>query len=440
MNSPMRHFPVIQSKAIASNQCASWPAVSIVILMVLAVLFPPGMLSGMNLYLLLLAGIVWLFSGERLEKNLLRVIVPFGFIIILGLMFGAGAERYIYLKDAWYVSNPAVVMTVGYVLYRCMPDLAKGYRAFVIAGTLVSILHLVKFALHPDLLSLDADKLRETIGTGYYAPVPALIIIFACRRQWPVALKLPRWLAIGCMVICITAIGSSFSRTMLIVTLLGVLALWGVFAPGKWLRIVVVFLLCVLTIVALRSTIDVNSRDASTSVMGKFARATDELTIEEYSDLRSINLNWRGYETARAIKYYAAGSPVNWLFGYGFGAELDIGLFMPLGTGPRGERIPVKFVPVLHNGYAFLLVKGGGVAVVLFVFSLLSLYRVGHRLAGGAVADDQRVSAARILQASVISLAFTTWVIAGVFNKLDMFSFLLLAGFLLAVLSQKGQA
>ena len=94
-----------------------------------------------------------------------------------------------------------------------------------------------------------------------------------------------------------------------------------------------------------------------------------------------------------------------------------------------------RFIPILHNGYAYLLVKGGAVAVILFGYVLLWLYRVGREI---VILEPSRfVSApARVLQAVALSLALTTWIVAGVFNKLDMFPFLLAAGFLLAATTQ----
>lgn len=438
MKSPLQVLPAYPANASVAKQLPSWPAASIILLLVLAALFPPGLLTGMNSYLLLLALIVWFFSREPFDRNLLLAVAPFGLIIIIGLVVGAGAGSYLYFKDAWYISNPAVIISVGYVLYRCMPDLTLGFRAFVLAGTLLSLMHLSAFALHPDVLSLNSAALRQVIGTGYYAPALAFIILFACRGNWPGALKLPRWLAFICLAICLLDIGASFSRTMLMVSVFGVLASIGFFARRECIRIGVAVALGLLVIGTLRIGIDIDSREANTSFIGKLARATDELTIREYTDIQSINENWRGYETFMALKYYSSGSPVELLLGQGFGAQVDLGLFMPLAIGPGGEPVRMKYIPVLHNGYAYLLVKGGAVAIALFCFTLAWLYRVGRRGATGSVGEI-RTAAARVLQAIMVSIAFTTWVVSGAFNKLDMFPFLMAAGFLLAALTRNAE-
>jgi hypothetical protein len=220
------------------------------------------------------------------------------------------------------------------------------------------------------------------------------------------------------------------------VAVIGALASLGVFARREWLRIGGVLAIALLVVVTLRVNIDVDSKEASMSFIGKLARSTDELTIQEYPDLKSINLNWRGYETARALKYYSSGNPLELLFGYGFGAQLDLGLVMPLG-GLYGEHY--RFIPIMHNGYSYLLVKGGATAIALFGYSLFVLYRLGRRGAAGTPSDFGHIPA-RLLQFVAVTLAFATWVIGGVFNKLDMFPFLLMAGFLLAALTLKAEA
>jgi len=438
MSRSLPFLPLYPAPKSETAALPSWPAFSIGFLVILAAIFPPGLITGMNLYLLFLALIVWFASGKPFDRDLLRmVIAPFALIIVIGLVVGFEADRYLYMKDAWYISNPAVIMCVGYVLFRCMPDLARGLRAFVIGGTMLALLHLGKMAAHPELLSLSAVDIRSEVGTGYYAPALAISILFALRGNWAKGLKLPGWLAWLCIVLCAAAVISSFSRTMFIVAFIGLVASLGVFARREWLRVGGVIAIALLVILTLRLSVDVNSNEASKSFIGKLARSTDELTVEEYTDFKSINLNWRGYETARALGYYTAGSPIEWLFGYGFGAQLDLGLFMHLGD--RREEA-VRFVPKLHNGYPYLLLKGGISAVALFGYSLFELYRLGRRQAAGAPREPG-TTAGRLLQGIVVILAFATWVIAGAFNKLDMFPYLMMAGFLIGFLTrQQGAA
>jgi O-Antigen ligase len=431
-----RHaLPAVSAAEPGTQKLPSWPAASIVVLEVLAAIAPAGLVTGMNIYLLILALVVWTASRERFDPALLRVIAPFIAIIVIGLGMGAGADLYLYFKDLWYVTNAAISLSVGYVLFRCKPDLARGLRAFIVGGTLVALLHLFRVAMNPSVLMLSAVEIRERIGYGETAPVLAFIILFAYFGNWRNRLKLSNALAVGCLLICTASMVIGFSRSNWIIALIGVIASLGAFSRREWLRLSVLAVIGLAALAALQLSVDTQSNAGHEHFLGKLARSLDEMHIEEYSDVRSINANWRGYETARALKHYASGSILQWVFGFGFGAQVDIGLAMPLGVATGGERGGyMRSIPVFHNGYIYLLIKGGAMAVVLFGYALSWLYVVGRRLATVEV-GGLACMPARLLQAVTLGLVFATWIVGGVFNKAGLFPFLLSGGFLLAALT-----
>jgi len=436
MNKNIDHIASEEEKL---KKLPMWPAASIFLLVVMSAILPPGLLTGMNIYLLILAFIAWLASKKPLNSDLVRVVAPFFLILIIGLIIGAGSDIYIYLKDAWYTSNAAIIFCTGYVFFQNKPDTARGLKAFIFGGTLVSLIYIIHIILNPELFSLSAAELRESAGTGYYAPALSFSILCCYFKKWDSGLKINKSTGYICLLVCLLSIILSFSRTIFFVAIFGAFAAAGIFSRKEVSRILLLLIFGIALILTLRMTIDTNSEEATKSFIGKMARTTEELTIQNYNDLRSINLNWRGYETSRALIYYSSGSPLNWLFGYGFGAQVDLGLMMPLGSGPKGERTPIRFVPILHNGFAYLLIKGGLVAVGLFLSTIYHLYMLGRRKSNANDAGDSK-SSGRLLQSVAISLAFTTYLIAGVFNKLDMFPYLLITGFLIGSLSQSRES
>ncbi len=406
----------------------SWPAVSIGFLCFFALLAPPGFITGINLYLLLLVGIVWAGSNRPIERPLLVVTLPFIAMIALGLVFGAGADRYLYLKDAWYYSNPAVIIALGFVFGRLLGDSRRGLRAFVIGGGLVALVHMIPFMIRPELLLRSATSIRAAAGTGYYATALVMIVLFGWRGRWRESLGLHPLLATLCLALCTASFALSFSRTMTLVVVVGALAMAGAFARREWLRVAVMAAAGVLAIVALQATVDTSSIDARRSFVGKLARSFEEISVQDYSTAAQVNSNWRGFETARALEHWQAGTPVQWVFGSGFGAQVDLGQFQNLSNDPGAA---VRFIPIFHNGYVYLLVKTGIVGVTLYIALLLWLYRVGRRTAANAPLDQAGLEG-RALQACAVVLLLTTWVVSGAFNKFDMFAFLLMVGFLLA--------
>lgn len=405
----------------------SWPTFSIGLLLVLSAIFQPWLVTVLNLYLLFLAALVWTATRVPFDKYLFQVVLPFGLIAVIGMAGGVGADRYLYLKDLWYVSNPPVIVCVGFLFYCSSPDTARGLRAFVIGGSLLALLYLVPLAIRPDLLTRSYSEIRAMIGTGFYAPVLAFTILCAYFGNWREGLKLPPRLAWACYLLCIVTMGVSQSRTTLLVAFIGLLAAMGVFSRREWLRLGLTIVIVVLLFWMLRTVVDLSSAATGSSFIGKLVRSLDEISIHEYGDFKSINQNWRGYETARALKMFASGEPWQWFFGHGFGAQVG------LGQVALGKMLKI---PILHNGYAYLLVKGGAISILLFVLALAVLYRAGRLKADSA--NGRLISPpARILQAIAVSLAAATWFISGVFNKLDMFPLLLAAGFLLAATTRE---
>jgi O-Antigen ligase len=408
---------------------ASWPAVSIVILLCVQILLSPIVLTVLNGALVSLAVALVLLINHRIDRRLLGVLAVFAVITLLGLATGTGAKRYDYFKDAWYMFNPLLVLVAGYVFYVVKPDLAGGLRAFVIGGSLVAMLQLRGYIADPGLILKSLATIRTTIGTGLYAPVLALVIMLMFLRQWKMGLRLPSFVAWPLLLVVAASVVGVFSRTCLLVVVIGVLAQLGCFAKREWLRLGFPMLLLVLCAFALQLVVDVDSDRIMDTFVGKLARSFQEVFASDYTDLRAINLSYRGYETKRAFEKFASGDFVQMLFGHGFGAEIDLGLSMPL-SGEQGAH-PVRYITYLHNGYMFLLTKVGAVGTALYVGVLAYLYLLGRKSAA-LPSNDARCIAGRLFQAVIVTLAATTYVIGGVFNKLDMFPFMLLTGFLLA--------
>jgi hypothetical protein len=415
-----------------------WPAFSIGLLLVLSALFPPLYLTVMNGALIATALAVAVASGAKIGRELNLIVLPFGVILLCGAVMGVGIERYLYLKDAWYVVNPAIVMLAGYVFARMGATVQSGLRAFIFAGFILSFWQLRGFAIDPSLLLLPAETIRRAIGFGHFAPVIAFIILCAYFGRWRSGLGLPAWLCGLVLVVCGVACVGTFSRTQFFCLFIGMVAVLGGFARRELMRVGLPIAAMVGFLLVLQLYIDTNSDRALLTFFGKLARTGQELLVSDYNDLRDINLSYRGYETAVSLKGYAAGSAVQILFGRGLGFLVDLGVYLPLDINEAGGRSNVRFISVLHNGYLFLLVKMGLAAIVAYATFLVGMYLQGRRYAA-AGRDTLLQTPARLLQAATVILATTTYVTAGAFNKTDMFPVLMVMGFLLYYLADEQQ-
>jgi hypothetical protein len=234
----------------------------------------------------------------------------------------------------------------------------------------------------------------------------------------------------------VLAVAITFSRTIVLITIASLVIVLGV----KSTRLVWILAggVAGLTLAAglYGGVADLDSSEARSSFLGKMARSVEELWISDYSDLKSISDNWRGYETAQALKQYASGTPLNWAAGQGFGTLVRLGVGMRLGgSGDEAGRTLYHAIPVLHNGYAYLLIKGGAISVAAYLAFLAMLWRVGAAAISRSTPDDAGRNAALVLRSVAVVLAVSTWVISGAFNKNDLTAFLIVGGALFASLS-----
>jgi uncharacterized membrane protein YhdT len=404
----------------------AWPTLTS-----LFVTLPQGLTYALYAFLLLAALVFWAASNEKFDPTLFWAIAPICLMIVIGLIGGHGADRYLYLKDAWYTSNAVVNICVGYVLYRCHPNLTNGLRVLVVCGVVGALSQLSIFVFHPELLQKSAAQIRDEIGFGSSSAILALAILFAYGRQWSAGLKLPPWFAAACLVLCGLGIVASFSRQGLVIAIISMLAAVGTFAKREWLRLGGVAIVGIAALIALRSSMDIDVNSFQSSFLGKLARAPEELLIRDYPDRTSIIANWRGYETSQAFRTYSSGTPFELVVGQGFGHSLYLGLFMNLGSSVPGVRERINSAPILHNGFAFILLKTGPISVVLFLCSLGWLYLVGRKQASSTSAS--RTAPARLLQACALICLVTTWVSMG---TLSGGTYVLTAGYLLAALTR----
>lgn len=433
-----RQAPVTRLAENVPRRAPLWPTFSIVLLLCLPSLFAPIAVTVLNATLVGLAVAVALGTNRRIDPRLLIIISLVSFATCLGLITGHNANRYEYFKDAWYISNPVLILLVGYTLYVMKPDPRRGLRAFVIAGVLVACWQLRGYAIDPSLIKLSAPQIRMIIGTGSYVPVVALVILLVYLGKWRSAINLPNWLAVVFLVLIAVAVAGVFSRSALVVVGIGLAAIVGCFSRREWWRIGIPAVLLIISGYIVQLYVDTESRWALETYFGKLARTLQELTAGSGDSVRDINLNFRAYETNRALDQFAGGSVLSMLFGQGFGATVDLGITMPLQVSETGF-LGVRQIGSFHNGYIFLLTKVGLVGLGLYCAVLIYLYRIGRRYAGLPASDPQS-ALGRLFQFAIVALAATTFFIGGVFNRSDMFPVLLLGGFLLAHFAQQAKS
>jgi hypothetical protein len=356
----------------------------------------------------------------------------FFLMLLVGLAGVLSNAIYDILKDCWYFGNVIAMMTLGYLLMLRINGLESVCRTFMVASAAVSFIHMSFFLLNPGLLMESVATIRNETTTGYYLTVLGIVIGYGARK-YRLSLFRTRHLATLCTALSATSVILSFSRTLLISVIVMTLVMAGAYKARTTAVLFMALVILAVPLYFYLSELPAVKTVSPDSFYGKILNSAEEVKITDYSDVEDITHNWRGYESYRALQTYLEGNTLQHFIGRGFGTNIKLDVVMRLG-GNEFESIPI-----LHNGYLYLLVKTGVVGILLYLAFLANICRFSFRLISETMRLDLRFAAYLLCGLSLL-IAGTTFVISGVFNKSDLYPVLILLGLLLSYTNSQVQA
>lgn len=384
------------------------------------VMLPAEAISG----LLFIFTVFYLFASElKFPRRLLYLIAPMLLFILLGLLGSFQNSPYVVVKDVWYAGKSVLALMAGYMLMSEVRDLRGLIKIFLIAATLSALLHLSRFVLNPSLLSESVNNLREGAGKGFFISVLAVSLIAACRHFRLEVFRRPAvmWLILA---LSLVSLAMSFSRTFWISLAIMLISVYGLLTLRNMKRFIVLLAFLAVAAGAVVTAPEAEQTGPNATLRGKMAYSLKEVMVSNYKNMADINQNWRGYESFRAVTTYLNGSSAQYVTGRGFGTLVDLGIYIKLGGDEK-----FRYIPTLHNGYMYILVKTGIIGLIMYIYFLLKFML--HGRAGEKTQDNDLRFAGRLVVALTLALLVTTMVIAGFFNKITLHPMLVLLGALL---------
>ena len=373
-----------------------------------------------------LLAIIALLTADPFRKPSVRVIpgaILFFMMLLAGLIGVSGNNPYNVAKDVWYVGNSATVLLFGYLLMERIGSLQPVLRVFAISASVVATVHIVRFSLHPSSLQSLLD-IRTEVSAGYYITALGLGIAYTAAK-FKLDILNNGYALWGTALLCLASVTLSFSRTLWVAVM--VVVITAVFGAG--LRNVVRWILllgCMALFAAAISDIDSGGsapEEATDTFRGKIINSFQELKVADYTTFEEINMNWRGFESYCALQSYLSGNTLEHIVGKGFGTDIDIGFTMTL----NDEEF--DFIPILHNGYLYLLVKTGLVGLTSFLSFLFLSFCKGIKVL--RVPYPEARACGFLLIVSTIIILETTFVISGMFSKGGLSQTIILLGMLI---------
>lgn len=374
-------------------------------------------------------------QGDLFIKKLL---LPLLVLILLGL---CNAHYYLatdIVKDFWYFLLPIITLCTGWLVGgRITANDAVNKLAWLCA--LVSFVYIIRvflyFASGVGALD-DIYQFRQSVGAGTLLSVWGCLLSlkfwFRPRREratwyasWPAALFL----------INLAALIVSGSRTSLSLALTTVTLVFFPSMVGRWKRLYwIVFFLLVGAAFSTLVFLGQDSIDIRTT-SGRLANSFHELFSYRFDDMVDINTKYRAFESMMAVRTYLEGTWFELICGHGFGKPIDLQMLVTLGN--PGQENKFQFIPILHNGYLYVLVKTG-------ILGLLSYVAFLAKMMGCCWSKlHYRVDTfwAKLAMSLSLGTAIATFVISGPFNKGEYFATFLLLGMALrfAGVGEQGQ-
>lgn len=354
-----------------------------------------------------LAGIVIVMSlREHFEvakaiKLFTVLLVP----VLLGLFEGFGNSNYLIAKDFYYFTMPVLLILCGIALAGSM-NVGAFLKVLVIAGAITSVIVTCISVAYGGVTALvDPYSAHYAIGIVGTPGPPIALACLLFTRKFDIRLFTTKlyWLL---LFINVFGLYMFASRSYFIIALCFMFLLIADKIKKVWILPAV--LLIVLFFIFLPSGLF--QKTSTDTFMGKTLGSFSEITIGDYNSDEDINLRYRGYETFMALNGYLAGSTGELLFG-GLGKLIDLKTFVRL-----GEDVDYRYIPVLHNGWLYLLVKTGIVGVLTYLSIFISLIVVSWK----KYADKRCKPAIRMFAAlgigSMLSLLLTNYIVTAFFN------------------------
>jgi hypothetical protein len=376
----------------------------------------------------LTASIVLLWTRSTvlsLPASLVRILVAPTLIFCLGLHGIYSHSLFDVGKDLWYFSGPVIYIAFGYLVFERLGSWQRLVQPLVIIGGYACLVTIVGVVSNREqlLATTTVEDYRRIAGVGTFVlALPAVLLVLMRHVGLPtIGVTRLTMVRATIYILAMIAVLSLFSRTHMVCLAAGLVCTVNPRFTPRRVRNYTAFLLGAVVLFALASSM-LHSDKVDVlldSFVQKTANTSSEVNVHSYETYEDINLNWRGFEAARAAKTYGEFSNTEKLVGGGFGTLVDLGFAMKL-------MVEMEFIPLLHNGYMELLVKTGLLGLSLFVVFCIQIVVMAVR-EFRQPAKCAKLNGFLLLWTAFV-FALTQGAISGIYNKGELAPNLFLLG------------
>jgi len=342
------------------------------------------------------------------------------FLIAFGSTFMYDPDTYDIIKDFVYIVKPILFIWLGFYLTGKIHDKDFIYKILFILAAFFALYHLIEIGLYTleKSFRVSISLLRYAGGKANYIELFALVLLHLRKDVKPYSFKW-KWFPLLKLLLYVSFI-FYFSRTMLVGLLVLYLSIYGYTKlTSKGVTYLSIFLgaTTIFFVVLLNLDLD-RSSEGIEGFFYKIQNAPAEIFTTDIDVENHANLwdHWRGYEANKAFTQLDE-APYNYgyFLGKGMGSLVDLGFEAPLNTGG------IQYIPITHNGFAYIAFKSGFLGVFLYLLFLIHLYLQGYKKG----INPKGIFYNHIISGIGIFFFFTTLIITGVYNAGDVVTIVL---------------
>lgn len=391
-------------------------------LLVFTTLFSNSLEINLGVGILVFIGLL-ITQVNKISNKLLNAIVPLISILIIALVVGLfyTSSLYLYLKDLAYFMKPVLFILLGYLLINKIEHKYFIFNALVVCALISSSIHIINIVAFFIEYPFSINSLRYSAGRDNFIELFALaFILVKSNKSFFSEFILKRIMFIKWIILISCFL--YFSRTMFIAFFLMFLALKGYAKLTKRGLIYSVIFTSVVSIFFI--SIQYVDLDRESKGIEGFMYKLKMAPFEVFMTDSNTNINnhenlwehWRAFEAAKAIEQinktkYKSG----WFVGKGLSSQVDLGFEVLLAN----EEF--RHIPIIHNGYIYVLYKSGLIGLFLYFVFLFKLYIKCYI----STPNDKHKMITNFIAGIALFFFLTSLIITGIYNQNDIIIFIL---------------
>lgn len=337
--------------------------------------------------------VIVFFTDKLREKNTSHLIILLVIPLLWSFLFSFEDNQYSIIQALFYLTTPFMLTLLGIKISRNISQQVV-FRYILFSGTIGALYYLsIAFINFGFSAFTDPYSIRSFFSWGSITSVVAIILIFYSQK-FGVNLIKNKKLKYFIGIVNLLALYFTASRTYYLMFI--IFLLFFLYKTNKKKLFFVLVFFTSFWVFFLASF-------SNNTFLNKIESSSSEIRNGNYQTDEDINTKYRGYETKMALETYLSGNDLNLVFGHGFEKLIDLKTNVEL-AGTNWSKIPI-----LHNGYMFLLIREGFAGLIFFLVFFAKLYRLRYYV-------KKLVFLNVLIAASIVSLLISNYAVGSFFS------------------------